>query len=140
VNVIGKQLAYAVLRFALGVNILVHGVGRVGEHYERFVAETIAQFASSPLPTWSVSLFGHILPFLEVVIGSLLIVGGATRYVSVMGGLVMVSLIFGMGLLQKWDIVGIQMIYVLFYFLLLFFLEWNYYSLDGWLGRRRGHS
>jgi thiosulfate dehydrogenase (quinone) large subunit len=93
----------------------------------------VGQFAASALPALSVSIFGHIIPFLETVIGLLLVLGFATRFVSVIGGLVMVSLIFGMGILQKWDIVGIQMVYILFYFLLLFLIEWNRYSVDGWL-------
>jgi thiosulfate dehydrogenase [quinone] large subunit len=132
-NHVDKQLAYLVLRLALGVNMFIHGVGRLGGNYEKFVAGTVGQFAASPLPALSVSIFGHIIPFLETVIGLLLVLGFATRFVSVIGGLVMVSLIFGMGILQKWDIVGIQMVYILFYFLLLFLIEWNRYSVDGWL-------
>jgi thiosulfate dehydrogenase (quinone) large subunit len=132
-NRIDKQLAYLVLRLALGVNMFIHGAGRLGGNYEKFVAETVSQFTNSPMPASSVSIFAHTIPFLETTIGALLVLGFATRFVSVIGGLTMVSLIFGMGILQKWDIVGIQMIYVLYYFLLLFLIEWNRYSVDGWL-------
>ena len=135
---IDKRLAYLVLRLALGANMLIHGVGRLGANYEKFVAQTVDQFVKSPIPALSVSIFAHIIPFLETAIGLLLVLGLATRFVSVIGGLVMVNLIFGMGILQKWDIVGIQMMYVLFYFLLLFLIEWNRYSVDGWLCKRRG--
>lgn len=135
-NDVDKPLAYLVLRLALGVNMFIHGVGRLGGNYEKFVADTVGQFANAPIPALSVSIFAHTIPFLETAIGLLLILGFATRFVSVLGGLVMVNLIFGMGILQKWDIVGIQMIYVLFYFLLLFLIEWNRHSVDGWLGRK----
>lgn len=128
-----KQLAYLVLRLALGVNMFIHGAGRLGGNYEKFVAATVGQFTNSPIPALGVSIFAHTIPFLETAIGALLILGFATRFVSVIGGLVMVNLIFGMGILQKWDIVGAQMMYVLFYFLLLFLIEWNRYSVDGWL-------
>jgi thiosulfate dehydrogenase [quinone] large subunit len=137
-NDVDKQLAYLVLRLALGVNMFIHGAGRLGGNYAEFVAETMKQFANSPIPAFGVSIWGHMIPYLETAIGLLLTLGFATRLVSVAGSLLMVSLIFGMGTLQKWDIVGTQMIYVLFYFLLLFVIEWNRYSVDGWLGRKRG--
>jgi thiosulfate dehydrogenase [quinone] large subunit len=132
-----KQLAYLVLRITLGVNMLVHGAGRFGENHEKFVSDTVTLFANSPLPSWSVSAFAYLIPLTETVIGIFLIVGFLTRYASILGALVMVGLIFGMGVLQKWDIVGIQMIYVLFYFLLLFLIEWNRFSLDARLLSKR---
>jgi hypothetical protein len=49
----------------------------------------------------------------------------------------MMPLLFGMNILQQWAIVEIQLMYVLIYFLLLFFREWNDYSVDGWMRRRR---
>jgi len=118
--------------------MLIHGVGRLGGNYDKFVTEIVKQFANSPIPAFGVSIFAHMIPYLETAIGLLLTLGLATRLASVAGGLLMVSLIFGMGTLQKWDIVGTQMIYVLFYFLLLFVIEWNRYSVDGWLCKRRG--
>lgn len=128
-----KRLAYLVLRLALGLNIFIHGAGRLFGGYAKFVDEMITQFANTGLPSWSISVFGYVVPVMEMLIGILLVLGLATRYVSVVGSLLMIVLIFGMGLLQKWEIVGLQMDYVFFYFLLLFFIEWNYFSGDKWL-------
>ena len=129
-----KEMGYFLMRLALGVNLFIHGVIRLGGNYDKFVNEEVAQFAASPLPEWSSNLFIHAIPCAEAVIGTLLILGLATRSVLVAGSLLMVCLIFGMGTLQKWDVVSSQMIYVLFYSLLLSFAERNYYALDHWLG------
>jgi thiosulfate dehydrogenase [quinone] large subunit len=134
-NQFEKELGYFLLRFALGVNLFIHGVIRLGGNYDKFVNTEMDQFAASPLPTWSVDAFVRAIPYAESAIGALLILGLATRFISVVGGLVMVCLIFGIGTLQKWDVASEQMIYVLFYFILLFLIEWNRFSLDQWLGK-----
>jgi thiosulfate dehydrogenase [quinone] large subunit len=128
-----KRLAYLVLRLALGLNIFIHGAERLFGGYAKFVDETLSQFANTGLPSFSVSMFGYAVPVIETLIGALLVLGLATRYATVVGSLLMIFLIFGMGILQKWEIVGLQMNYVFFYFLLLFFIEWNYFSADEWL-------
>ena len=53
-----------------------------------------------------------------------------------MGGLWMVALIFGSALIEKYDVVGIQLIYLLIFFHLLQHLEQNTLSMDGVLQRR----
>jgi thiosulfate dehydrogenase [quinone] large subunit len=135
-----KQMAYLILRVTLGLNLSVHGVIRLGENYHKFIAWTASQFEKSPLPSWGVSLLSHTLPVLELGIGVLLILGFLTRLTTILGSLVMMSLIFGMAVLQNWEIVGVQMIYVLFYFLILFLREYNYYSLDHVVQKREASN
>lgn len=125
-----RRLGYLVLRLALGFNILLHGATRFGANYQKFIDWDAQQFAGSPLPDWSVNAFSHCVPPLEFIIGLLLVLGLATRYVAVAGSLLMMALMFGMSILQKWEIVGLQMNYVLFYFILIFLNEHNHYSLD----------
>src|SRR5271168_4312420 len=110
-----RRTAYLVLRLALGLNIFMHGAVRFGSNYPKFIEWTAQQFAGSPLPEWSVSAFSHCIPVLEFGIGLLLILGLATRYAAIAGALVMMTLMVGMSILQKWEIVGLQMSYVLFY-------------------------
>ena len=47
------------------------------------------------------------------------------------GSLVMVALVFGTALQQKWDILTQQMIYMLIYAVLLATRSWDRWSLDG---------
>ena len=132
-NKLNQRLGYLILRLAMGVNLLIHGAGRFGDNYQKFVDALLKQFSGTILPVWSVEAFARSVPVLEALIGALLLVGYATRAVSVFGALLMISLIFGSSLLQSWEIVGLQMNYVLFYFLLIVLAEWNHYSIDGWI-------
>jgi len=95
-----------------------------------FAASMVKQFEGTILPGWFVYIFGVVLPFLETMIGLALILGLFTRETLVAGSLLMTTLIFGTSLRQDWAIVGLQMIYILAFFLALFFLEHNRYSLD----------
>lgn len=125
-----RELAYCIMRISLGINIFVHGFIRLGNNYEKFIASTTQMFSSSFLPFWSVNFFAHVIPIAEFIIGFLLILGLFTEVTAIGGSILMMLLILGMGVLQKWDALGAQMIYVLFYFLTLFLLEYNRYSLD----------
>ena len=89
-----KRLAYLILRLALGINIFIHGAGRLIDGYAKFVDEVKIQFANSLLPSWSVTAFGYAIPVMELLIGILLVFGIATRYALVVGSLLIIVLIF----------------------------------------------
>lgn len=125
-----KELGFLLLRLGLGVNLFLHGLGRFGANWDKFQTWISTLFADSPLPTSLVTLAGNIIPPAEFLLGLLLILGFKTKWASFGSGLLFINLIFGMSLLQKWDIVGLQMTYLLFSFLLLFFLNHDTYSLD----------
>ena len=53
-----RELAYAVFRLTLGINILVHGAGRIfGPGADAFAATTAVEFAKTPLPAGMVHTF-----------------------------------------------------------------------------------
>lgn len=124
-NVSTQQIAVSLLRFALGVNILIHGIVRLGPNYQKFIDWTTGLFKEAPLPDFAVVAFAHSIPILETLIGILLILGLFTVPALVAGTLLMISLMAGMCLIQNWEIVGIQMIYILIYTALLFVLPNN---------------
>ena len=46
-----RKLAYVVFRLSLGINVLVHGAGRIfGLGVEAFASKTANLFAGTPLP------------------------------------------------------------------------------------------
>jgi thiosulfate dehydrogenase [quinone] large subunit len=104
-----------------------------------FEQQTVKMFADSPLPAQAVNAFAHITPFVELTIGVSVVLGLATRWGLTCGGLWMVILIFGSTLIEKYDVVGIQLIYSLIFFQLLLHLEHNAFSLDALIWRN-GHS
>ena len=129
-------LGYFVLRVGMGLAVMVHGMVRLSI-YRQFIDATVKQFSGTFLPVESVKLLTYTLPFVEATVGFFVLIGLGTRYALFVGGLFMVPLLFGMNLLQQWAIVEIQLVYVLLYFLLLVFREWNEYSVDALMRRNK---
>lgn len=67
----------------------------------------------------------------EAIIGTLLFLGLFCRPVLVIGTLLMLLLIFGSALIQQWEIVSDQMIYIAFYVVLLATVRYDRFSLQG---------
>jgi thiosulfate dehydrogenase [quinone] large subunit len=120
---------YTLLRLALGMSMLIHGVARIPK-VSAFVTATTKMFADTPLPNFAVAAFARVTPFVELLIGVSLVVGLFTRSGLISGGIWMVLLIFGSTLIEKYDIVGIQLIYSLIFFQLLIHIRLNDLSVD----------
>jgi thiosulfate dehydrogenase (quinone) large subunit len=125
------QLAYLVFRLTLGINILVHGAGRIfGPGAEAFASTTAAEFSKTPLPAGMVHAFLIVVPFAELVLGALTTLGLFTRWTLTLGGLMIAALVFGTAMRSDWTTVGVQMIYAITYYLLLVHRSDNRFSLD----------
>lgn len=125
------QLAYGIFRLTLGINILIHGAGRIfGTGAAEFAAKTSAEFAGTALPAGLVHLFLVVLPFAEAVLGAMITLGLFSRWALALGALLITALVFGTSMRSDWNIVGIQMIYAIIYYLLLTNLRHNRFSLD----------
>jgi thiosulfate dehydrogenase [quinone] large subunit len=126
-----RQLAYAVFRLTLGINILVHGAGRIfGPGAEAFATTTAAEFSKTALPAGLVHAFLFVLPFAELVLGALTTLGLFTRWALVLGGLMIATLVFGTAMRSDWNTVGVQMIYAITYYFLLVHRSSDRFSLD----------
>jgi thiosulfate dehydrogenase (quinone) large subunit len=130
-----RRLAYAILRFTLGINLLIHGVVRL-PGLGAFADGLVKLFAETPLPAFLVRPFAIGLTIEETATGLLLIVGLWTRWALAIGGLAMASLIFGTALRSDWNIVAIQMLYAAIYAALLAAREYDAYSADAFFKRR----
>lgn len=73
---------------------------------------------------------GYVIPPLELLLGVLILIGWNTKWSLVLASLLMCSLIFGMCLLEKWEIVGIQMVYMVCYYLALTSVDKQILSVD----------
>ncbi|NMO16472.1 DoxX family membrane protein [Pyxidicoccus fallax] len=131
-----RQLAHAVLRLVLGVNITLHGLVRVGAP-GAFADTLVKNFAETPLPEWSVRAFALSVPFVELIVGLCILLGLRLRLALVVGGAFMASLTFGESLRQQWSTVSIHLSYALVYFVLLSRVSDARFTLDGLLGSRR---
>ena len=125
------QLGYLGLRLTMGVNILVHGAGRIfGSGAADFATTTAGQFSNTPLPAGLVHAFLLIVPFAELVLGMLLTLGLLSRWALMLGSLLIGALVFGTALRADWNTVGVQMVYAIIYYVLLLNRSDNRFSLD----------
>jgi thiosulfate dehydrogenase [quinone] large subunit len=138
-NSSARILGYTTLRLAIGMTMLIHGLGRL-PHISVFTQAMLKLFAGSALPPIAVAAFARITPPIELAIGLLVLFGFATRFGLTMGGLWMMLLIFGSTLIEKYDVVGIQLIYSLIFHQLLQHLEQNRLSMDALLHRADGKA
>ena len=123
------QLAYLILRLTMGVNMFTHGVARLLD-LEKFNTWMIGQFSNTILPEFLVSLSSYMIPFAELIIGVLLILGLFTSRALLLGALLITILVFGSGLQENWNVMSSQMIYAVFFFILSYMIELNKFSLD----------
>ncbi|MDB6122538.1 MAG: hypothetical protein JWQ71_1531 [Pedosphaera sp.] len=93
-----RAAAVALGRWCMGIIFLFYGLGKfMGEGgVIGFAQGMIKQFETTPLPSWTVSPFAHVLPFVEVTLGILLILGIARDWVLFVAGLLLIALTFGM--------------------------------------------
>jgi thiosulfate dehydrogenase [quinone] large subunit len=128
-------LAHGLARVALGLNIAMHGYGRL-PNLAGFANGMVKQFNATFLPSPLVYFTGGGIAIGEAVIGTLLVLGLLCRPALVLGTLLMLLLIFGSTLIQQWEIVSVQMIDVAFYTGLFATARYNRFSLDGLCQRK----
>ena len=124
-----QQTAFALLRITMGINFLGHGLVRFSK-LNGFRDWMVTTFKDSLIPSFAVSIWGTVLPFVEFGIGLLLILGLFTYRASITGAIVIIILLFGSTLIENWDWAGMQMIYGLFFYFLISNTEKNSWSID----------
>ena len=131
-----RALGVLLLRMILGLNIALHGITRVFiSSLDTFVGNTVKQFEKTVLPVWQVQAFATVIPFAEIVIGVMLLLGLKTRWTLIAGMLLMAGLVFGTAMRNDWTLLELQMFYVLLYFVLFMCQRWDVYSVKSLTGR-----
>ncbi|MGH8100846.1 MAG: DoxX family protein [Chthoniobacterales bacterium] len=128
-------LAYALLRFGLGINFFMHGLSRV-PNLATFISHTEKMFAKTWLPLPVVLATGYAIPFIELALGAALILGLFLRPVLVIAFLFMSMLTFGVCLAQNWSVASEQLIYMIGLALLLAGARYNRFA----VGRATGSA
>ena len=125
------ELAYAFFRFSMGVVIFFHGAMRMITGVGAWVTKEMPLFVDNPLlPMWFVVGFLWVLPTIEVVLGTLTIVGLYTRWALLSGAVLMLILVFGNLTRQDWGTVGNELHYILYYTLMIAGMKYNCFALD----------
>jgi thiosulfate dehydrogenase [quinone] large subunit len=134
---LGPALGCFILRLSLGVDMLMHYVVRTWGVSKDFVPVTEKMFEGNLLPMSWVHVFLTVLPYFEGLLGILLVLGLLSRWAITAEGLLVSVLMFGTALRSDWTVVSHQMIYILFVFFLLTTEQYDYFSVDSFLARRR---
>ncbi|BAP31676.1 uncharacterized protein CHSO_2639 [Chryseobacterium sp. StRB126] len=124
-----KNIAYLFLRLSMGINFFGHGLVRLTKLND-FADGMTKSFEKSWLPQLFVQMFSTTLPFLEFIIGLLLIIGFKTRIAAMAGASLIILLLFGSSTVENWEAMGIQMIYAGLFYLLILRMDDNVLSLD----------
>src|SRR5262249_38294293 len=125
-------IAYALFRFTFGINIMMRGVVRIAIGLPAFQAYMLTQFKDVPvMPPAFLTPFASVLPFVETLIGLLILIGYQTRVALIAGALMIAMLTFGTMLRQDFTIAWLQLDYAIAFFLLLALRSWNLISVDG---------
>lgn len=124
-----RAVAYLLLRLTVGVMFFFYGLGKLLGGVGGFVSGLEERFAGS-LPMWVVTPFGYTLPFMELLIGALLILGLFTRWTLAAAGLLMIALTFGAVMEPKPPTVADNVLFAAVIAGLLALVEQDRYSLD----------
>ena len=124
------RIAYALFRITLGVNMFFHGFMRIISDTSAWVEGQVVTFSDSFLPELSVRVFLHVLPYFELVLGTLLTLGLFTWWSSIAGALMMLALLFGNTTRQDWGTAGNNMHYTLYFCILIAANAYDSFALD----------
>jgi thiosulfate dehydrogenase [quinone] large subunit len=128
-----REIAYALLRVTFGIIFLFAGIGKFTMGIGNYASGMQQDFAGK-LPSFLLVPFIYILPYAEVAIGLLLLLGLLNVFGLILAGLLMIALVFGMLLQGQASIVANNVFYGVVIFILLWFAEYNRFSLDRLLG------
>ncbi len=117
-----RHHAYLLLRLVTGLDFFLHGFARIftGTHLSGFAQGMVKSMAATPLPSALTLATGYTIPCVELLIGTLLLLGLFTRAALTLALLLMLVLMFGIGLKQDWNVASQQLLYTLVLAILLF--------------------
>jgi len=125
-----RTLAYALLRVALGLSLLIHGAVHLA-HFDAFESYLQTFFRSADwVPEWVLSIGAFVVPSAHVLIGLMLVLGWLTAPALLAGSILMILITAATSIATHWELVGPQVLYSVVYFVLLWHLDANTKSID----------
>lgn len=124
-----KSISYVFIRLGVGISMLGHGLVRIPK-LTAFSEGMVNNFKESLMPGFLVLPFSYALPFVEFLLGVLLVLGWQTKQAAIVGGILMLVLMGGTTLIENWSALPSQMIHLLFFVLVYEFNQSNSMALD----------
>jgi thiosulfate dehydrogenase [quinone] large subunit len=126
-----NALSIFIARIVIATSMMGHGIVRIPK-LQAFSDGMVASFKNSMMPEIMVRPFSYTVPFVELLIGILLLIGLFRKYTLILAAIYIIALIIGSCLIEKWDWVAIQMFYGLYFAILLSQIDSDPYSLDSY--------
>ncbi|WP_295127692.1 DoxX family membrane protein [uncultured Chitinophaga sp.] len=129
-----NNYSFLIVRLGIGASMFGHGLVRMPK-LNGFSTWMVSSFEKSMLPAALVTPFSYFLPFAELIIGILLLLGLFTTQAAVAGGLVMAALIFGSCMIEHWDSIGSLLLHSVTFGVLIAYAQYNSFAIDKLLKR-----
>ena len=120
-----RARALALARWVMGILFLFFGIGKFTMGVGNFARGMAQPFEKTWLPPILLNTFGHILPFCEVILGALLILGLFRNVTLFATGLLLIALTFGQVLLGQAQVVFFNTTYTFLVAALLFLADYD---------------
>ncbi len=117
------RLTLGLLFFVAGLNKVISGPSGIGQHINQ-------KFSETWLPAFLYVPFGAVLPWAELILGILIILGLFRCWSVLLGGLLMVSLTFGNMVTGDHGTVSSNVVYVGLFAAALLTGHWDQIKLD----------
>ncbi len=127
-----KAAGLALVRWGLGGLFLGFGISKLAG-LKGFVDVLPRDFAGTWLPHWLLVAYAWLLPFIEVGVGTTLLLGLARNRALIATGLLLFSLTFGQILLRHPEVVFQNLVYVWVVAGLLFLGDYDVWTVPRWL-------
>ncbi|MFV0572632.1 MAG: DoxX family membrane protein [Xanthomarina gelatinilytica] len=125
-----KETGFLLFRLAMGANMFFHSINRFYYGPSAFKDWMVTEFETTFIPSIATSIFAYVLPYLEGLVGISLLLGIRTKLGLIVGSIIITFLIIGSCLINKWDWVGLQMVYAICFYLMFEKYEQNTISID----------
>jgi thiosulfate dehydrogenase [quinone] large subunit len=108
-----QRQAYLLLRLLTGIDFFMHGFARIftGTGLSGFAQGLVKSMATTALPAALTLATGYAIPCVELLVGTLLLLGIITRAALNIAFVLMFVLMFGVTLKQDWTTAGSQLLY-----------------------------
>ncbi len=123
--------AYTLLRIVVGINYFNHGATRIF-NIPGFMDAMVNAMQDSWIPEFLVRINAALVPPVELIVGALIAIGLFTRASLIVCFVLMAFLMYGVTIIQNWEVAGSQLIYNIVLFILLAGLGFNRISVDAW--------
>lgn len=119
-----NKTTFFFLRLPAAMSMIGHGAVRIPK-LKAFAEGMANSMEKSFLPQVLVTAWGYVLPFIELTLGILLLIGFRPRTTINANLALMAILIFGSASIENWGAVQAQLIHGIYFFALLWYWERN---------------